>query len=185
MAMRDAKLRGDLVKVRGKGPVIGFQYTFVFIVLNFLVLVAFLYGLLWKPVLNVLDKRKTTVGADLSSAREQREKARALYVKYRETMDGAREDREKIIADGRREGGEERKRIVSEAEAEAEAIVERARHSIEGEKKQLEAELTGRIGEFSRELAARILAREINSEDHGELVDEFISEIGANGEKEA
>jgi F-type H+-transporting ATPase subunit b len=184
MKMRDDKKRGEFVKLRGKGPVIGFQYTFVFILLNFVIMVLFLYGLLWKPVLAVLDKRKATVAEDLAAARDQREKATVLHDKYQSTMAGARDEREEIIADGRREGSDERKRIVEEARNEAEAILERARQTIEGEKRRLEAELTGRIAGYSRELAERILSREINPEDHSGLVEEFLAEIGSKGEGE-
>lgn len=178
MAMRDAKTFGESVEVRGEGPVIGFQYTFVFIVLNFAILVIFLYGLMWKPILNVLDKRKETIADDLTTSRHRRREAEALFEKYRKTMEGARDERESIIADGHRQGDEERQRIVDEAKAEAKTTLERAALAIEGRREQLRRELAGEIGGFSVELAGKILGREVKNEDHSALVEEFLAKIG-------
>jgi len=179
MRMRDARLRGEFVKVRGKGPVIGFQYTFVFIVLNFLILVVFLYGLLWKPIITVLDKRRERISTDLATAREQRGKAEKLFEKYRGVMESSRAQREKIIADGRNEGQRERERIVEEARAEANALLERARLLIKAERERVRRELTAEVGGFAVALAEKILAREISQKDHEELINEFLCEIGA------
>jgi len=183
MAMRDEKLRDENVKVRGEGPVIGFQYTFIFILLNFAILVLFLYGLLWKPVLAVLDKRTQSVEKDLSQAHDHRKQAQDLYEKYRAEMDGAREEREEIVAGGRREGESERERIIDEARAEAQSLMERARLSIDSEREEARRELTAQVGAFSVELASRILEREIKEADHDALVDDFVSKIGSSGEK--
>ncbi len=185
MKMRDAKMGPDYVKVRGKGPVIGFQYTFVFIVLNFVILVVFLQGLLWKPVLNVLDKRRETVSEDLQQAKDHRRKAEALFEKYRATMESARKEREELIANGRREGEKERERITAEAKAEAASILERADLEVKAERNEIRRELVGSIGDFSVDLAARILGREVKPEDHRTLVNEFVGGIDSGeGEEE-
>lgn len=184
MRMREARLRGKFVQVRGKGPVIGFQYTFVFIVLNFLILVTFLYGLLWKPIIAVLDERRERISGDLTSAREQRKKAKELFGKYRAKIEQSREEREEIIADGRSEGEKERDRIIEEARAEAESVRERGRLSIDAERKELTRQLTAEVGRFTVQLAERILAREIRREDHDRMVDEFIASISEADEEE-
>ncbi len=184
MRMRDAQQRPDWVKVRGEGPVIGFQYTFVFVLLNFAILVLFLYGLLWKPVLSVLDQRRKSVSENIEQAKAKRQQAHELFEKYRKTMEEARGERERIIADGKREGEEERQKIVEEAKGESDAMLERARLSMESDRKEMEHELTTRVGAFSVQLASRILEREIKDEDHNALVDDFTKQIGSQEPKE-
>lgn len=184
MQMREARLRDEFVQVRGDGPVIGFQYTFVFIVLNFLILVTFLYGLLWKPIITVLDKRGERIDGDLTRARDHRKKAEELFEKYRAKMGQSREEGEEIIADSRNEGDKERERIIEEARAEAESMRERASLSIEAERKDLTRRLTAEVGEFSVQLAEKILAREMQRNDHDRMVDEFIASISEADEEE-
>ncbi len=179
MAMRDAQQRPEWVRVRGDGPVIGFQHTFVFVLLNFVILVLFLYGLLWKPILGVLDQRKKNIGGDIERARDRRRRAEELFEKYRKIMEEARDDRQGIIEDGRREGEEERQKIIDEAKAETEAMLERARLSMQSDRQQMERELTAQVGAFSVELARRILEREITEEDHRAIVDDFAARMAA------
>lgn len=179
MQMRDAQQRPEWVRVRGDGPVIGFQHTFVFVLLNFVILVLFLYGLLWKPILSVLDQRKEDVSGDIDRARDRRRRAEELFEKYRKIMEGARDERQGIIDDGRREGEEERQKIIDESKAEAEAMLERAQLAMQSDRQQMEQELTAQVGAFSVELAKRILAREITAEDHKAIVDDFAARMAA------
>ncbi|MHC4251691.1 MAG: ATP synthase F0 subunit B, partial [Planctomycetota bacterium] len=57
----EGEARHDRIMVKGSGSIVGFDLTMVFAGLNFLVLVAFLYAVLWEPVTRLLDERAQAI----------------------------------------------------------------------------------------------------------------------------
>ena len=68
--------------------------------------------------------------------------------------------------------------IINSAKERADGIVRQARIDAELEQKKAEAGIKREIIDLSSVLTRKMLKREINEEDHRELIDDFISEIG-------
>lgn len=165
------------VYVKGAGNIMGFDLTLVFIVMNFLGLLVILYLLLWDPILKVLDDRAATIQTDLDTAASNRKQAATLKGKYEQFMLGSKQERQELIAEGRKEGESERQRIVGAAREEAEKIVERTRGELEAAAEKVRRDLRAEVGGISVELAEKILRREISEQDHEELVNDFLSRL--------
>jgi F-type H+-transporting ATPase subunit b len=127
------------------------------------VFVTLLKPLLFDPLLKVFEEReKRTEGAKLE-ARQMDEEAGELLKKY-----------EAELAKVRREAGLERERlraqtakveakIMEEARAETAKIIEQGQARIRTEVEQLRRELEKSKPELARQIAARILEREVSS----------------------
>ena len=57
-------------------------------------------------------------------------------------------------------------------------MVRRANEDIELEKRKAMHDLKGEIVDISMELTEKVLGRELNENDHREMIDEFIEGIG-------
>ena len=68
--------------------------------------------------------------------------------------------------------------IVSKAKETADSIVRQAENQAELEIKKAEDEIKKEIVEVSAALANKLLEREINADDHKNLIDSFIEKIG-------
>lgn len=166
------------VYVKGGGDIMGFDFTLLFVVVNFLGLLIILYLLLWEPILKVLDDRAATIETDLTTASKNREEAGSLKGKYQHLILGSKQERQELIAEGRKEGQAERQRIVGEARSEADKVIERTRGELEAAADEARRDLRKEIGGLSVELARKILAREVSEDDNRRLVEDFLAKLG-------
>jgi len=165
------------VHVTGAGQLIAFDWTLLLVVLNFLGLLVILYLLLWEPILKVLDDRAATISGDLADAATKHEEATTLKRKYDQMLLGSKHQRQELIAEGRKEGDVERRRIVEVAQQEAEKIVSRTREELQAAADKARSDLRAEIGGLSVQLAEKILSREVRAEDNQKLVQDFLGKL--------
>ncbi|MBN2584029.1 MAG: F0F1 ATP synthase subunit B [Planctomycetes bacterium] len=166
-----------VVHAKGQGQLISFDATLIMIMLNFGGLLVILYLLLWDPILKVLDDRAATIAGDLEQAAKKHEDAAALKNKYDEMLLGSKQERQELIAEGRREGQTERQRIVEAAQQESEKVIARTKQELEAAAEKVRRDLRTEIGGLSVELARKILGREVQPDDNRHLVDDFLSKL--------
>ena len=68
--------------------------------------------------------------------------------------------------------------IISQANAEARAILDKAAADIAQEKKKALNDAKNEISEMAMAIAEKVVGRELNDVDQAKLVDEFINELG-------
>ncbi|HOI54655.1 MAG TPA: F0F1 ATP synthase subunit B [Phycisphaerae bacterium] len=174
---KEASADQATVHVKGPGGLIVFDFTLVLTVVNFAGLLIILYLLLWEPILKVLDDRAATIASDLEQAARKHEDATALKSKYDEMLLGSKQERQELIAEGRREGQAERQRIVDVAKQESEKVIARTKQELEATAEKARRDLRNEIGGLSVELARKILGREVRDEDNRHLVNDFLSKL--------
>lgn len=148
-------------------------------VVNFLILFAGLYFLLWKPILKMLDQRKERIQQGLEDAERAREERERAQSEFDKRLEEAAQEREKIIARAKEEAQEERKAIVAEAEQEAERVLIGAREEAQSEGERILEELRGQIAVLAIAAANRLIGEALDEERQRRLVDEFFSGISA------
>ena len=133
---------------------------------------------LYTPVRNMIAKRQAQLDAQYANAAEAERNAMADRDLYAEKLRGAKAEADGIMrkagADADRNGA----RIVTEARDKAEGIIRQAQNEVELEKKKAEAEIRRQIADVSTALTEQMLRREIRTEDHRELIDSFLEEMG-------
>ncbi len=148
-------------------------------VVNFLILFAGLYFLLWKPILKMFDQRKERIQQgleDAERAREERERAEAEFDKR---VEEAAQERERIIARATDEAQEERKSILAQAEQDAEKVLIGAREEAQSERERILEELRGQVAVLAIAAANRLIGEALDEERQRRLVDEFFTGISA------
>jgi F-type H+-transporting ATPase subunit b len=144
---------------------------------NLLILTWILKKFLWKPVTNMLEKRKNEVDEIYQKAEDAKRVAEKDRLEYRAKLDGAEEEAEEIVraATVRAEGLSES--IIDDAKSRADDTLRRAEAEIELEKKRAMNELKDEISSISMQIAENVVGREMNEDDHRELIDSFIDEL--------
>jgi len=134
----------DILKEFGFNPTL-----FIAQIINFLIILFVLKKILYKPVLDMLNKR----AQDIEKGVKDNEKAEKLLseaeTKESEILQSAQLKAEKIIADAKAEAIESRTQIEESARKESEKILSQARETIEIETKQAEEHLTKKIGSIA------------------------------------
>ena len=153
-------------------------WTIIFQICNLLILFLLVRKFLWKRVMAVLDARQKEIDGIYDAAGKDRDEAAQLKQTYTERMSGAREEADRLVRNAVDTAQNRGDAIVKEAQAEAAHMKQKAESEIEQEKRKAYSELMGEISGMAADIAGRMVEREINAEDHRQLVEEFIKSAG-------
>jgi F-type H+-transporting ATPase subunit b len=144
---------------------------------NLLILTWILKKFLWKPVTNMLEKRKNEVDEIYQKAEDAKRVAEKDRLEYRAKLDGAEEEAEEIVRAATARADKLSESIIDDAKSRADDTLRRAEAEIELEKKRAMNELKDEISSISMQIAENVVGREMNEDDHRELIDSFIDEL--------
>lgn len=133
---------------------------------------------LYAPVRSMIAKRQAQLDAQYANAAEAERSAAADRDLYAEKLSGAKAEADGIIRKAAADADRNGARIVTEARDKADGIIRQAQNEVELEKKKAEAEIRRQIANVSTALTEQMLRREIRTEDHRELIDSFLEEMG-------
>ncbi len=154
------------------------NWTLVFNLINFAILLYLLKRLLFKPALKYLDRRRETIHARMQAARADEERAVQLVAEQKEALAGARRRAEQIGEAAQREAEAVIAAGKGEARDAAERILEDGKRQLAQERDRMIGELREAYAEITVLGAERVLDREIRIEDHRRLLDQLLEEIG-------
>ena len=131
----------------------------------------------WGPLLDSLKAREDFIHESLAAAKQDRDPAEARLTEYDDKLTEARAEATAIVEEGRRDAEVLRQRVEEEARGEAEKMIERAKREISIAKETAVKDLYTLSGTLATDIAARIVGRELKAEDHQRLIEESISEL--------
>ena len=155
----------------------------IFAFVNFLLLVFILWKLLYKPITEMLDKRKKIIEDSLHDADKARRIAEAQKESYDRQIANAYAEAQGIINDAKNKAAEQADEIIADANKKAEEIKAQAALSIENERAKAMSEMKTEIANLASLAAAQILEREVSKSNNDEIVNNIIERAGREGWK--
>ena len=153
-------------------------WNFIAQICNLFIQMWLIKKFLFKPINEVIEKRRQLTENEIKGAREAKEKADAMKKEYETSLSSAQSQAAEIVANAQKEAQGKADSIVKEAEQQAKGIMERAEADIEQEKKKAINEAKDTIGGLAMDIAGKVVEKEINENDHKKLIDEFINNVG-------
>jgi len=153
-------------------------WTMIFTWGNLIILFILMKKFLFKPVNNILDKRKSEIDEMYKNASEDETAAKEMKKDYEAKLHDAKIEADEIVKSASRKAVLREEEIISEANAQASKIIERAKGQIEIERSNALAELREDVSEISVMIASKVLEKDIKESDHREIIDKFINEMG-------
>ena len=141
-------------------------WTFIAQICNLFIQMYLIKRFLFKPINEMLEKRRAAADAEITDAEAAKKEANAIKEEYEQNMQEAKAKANEILE------------IVKEASEQAAALKNKAEKEIAQEKKKAVNEVKGEIGGIAMDIAGKVIEREINEKDHEKLIDEFISNVG-------
>ena len=145
---------------------------------NLVILFLIVKKFLFKPVKKVLAQRQDLMDAQYSAAQEAQAQALADKDAWEHKMQSAKAEADAIMKDAASKAQIRGDRIVSDAREKADGIIRQAQTAAELERKKAEDGIKKEIVDVSAALAEKMLGREINSQDHRDMIDSFIEALG-------
>jgi F-type H+-transporting ATPase subunit b len=143
----------------------------------FLVLLALLFKGAWGPIMDGLQKREDSIAAMIDEAKQSSEQAADQLKEYEAKLAAAGEEARGIVAQSRKDAETAGERIVAEAQQSAQRERERAVADIANAKNAALEEISDKSVDIAVQLAGRIVNRELNSQDHSQLIREALDQL--------
>lgn len=148
----------------------------------FLALLGILWKYAWGPILAAVEARESRIQDTLDQAAKEREEAAKLLAEHRQQMADARRQAQELIAESREAGDRVRQDIEEKARVEGQALIERARESIQREKEAALDALRRESVDLALAAAAKLMQETLDAAKDRELVMGYIEELSEQGE---
>jgi F-type H+-transporting ATPase subunit b len=149
----------------------------IWVIATFVVMMGLLAKLAFKPIGEALERRGSTIKAQLDEAEKSRADAKKLMEDYQKQIAEARAEAAKVIEEARQLGEKVRKDVVDKANAEASAVVSRAQEEIVRQKDKGIQEMKDTIANLSVQIASKVIQKEVNEATHKQLVENLIKDL--------
>ena len=145
---------------------------------NLILLYLLLKKFLYKPVKKTLAQRQAEIDGQYESAQKAEKAALESKTEWEKRMSDAEITADSMIKNAAETAELRGEKIISDAKERAEGIVRQAEQQAELELKNAEAEIKHQITQISTAIAEKVIEREVNENDHRQLIDSFIDKIG-------
>lgn len=149
--------------------------------LTFVILLFLLAKFAWKPIVNAVNDRETSIVDALNQAKLAKKEMEELKADNERIIREAKIERDAILKEAR----DIKDRIVAEAKdaakAEGDKMIESAKQTINAEKNAAMADIKTQIGTISINIAESILKQKLdNNEAQNELVQNYLNKSNLN-----
>lgn len=153
-------------------------WTFIATIANLFIQVYLIKRFLFKPINEVLEKRRAIADAEIREAKDAKEQAQAMKNEYEANMQDAKNKANEILVSAQRTAAIQSEEILRETSKQVAAMKAKAESDIAQEKRKAVNDIKNEIGDMAMEIAGKVIEREISENDHAKLIDEFIANVG-------
>ena len=151
---------------------------FILIAGSFLLLIFLVKKYAWGNITSILDQRAEKISSDIDGAEEARKKAEELASKREAELAGSRTEAKTIIENAKETAETSKADILAEAKLEAGRLKEKANQEIAQNKAEALQSVKGDVADLTISLAEKILSKNLDSQAHKELIDQYIDQLG-------
>jgi F-type H+-transporting ATPase subunit b len=147
-------------EVSEAGGLFDINATLPLMAIQFMILVAILNVLFYKPIGKAIDERDGYVRTNLANAQERLMKADSLAEQYEQELAESRRKTQEIMASAQTEANQIASAKIAEAQREAQMKREEAQKELDQQKQEAMASLEQQVDSLSRQILAKVLGSE-------------------------
>ena len=160
--------------MEGLGLNLGYLFVQIF---NFAIIFVVLRAWVYKPILGLLERRRTAIAQGLEDARIASEARQNAEQEAQQVLAEAQTNSSQIIREANERAETQAKEIVAAAEADASKKREEALAEVEGERDRILGELRGQVGTLAIAAAQKLIQASLDEQRQRALIDEFFSGV--------
>ncbi len=145
---------------------------------NLLLLFLLIKKFLYKPVKKVLAERENALGKKYSDADNAKAEALKNQDIWQNKMASLKTEADVILSEAKEDALKCSQQIIEEGQKTADKILKKAEADAQLELKKAEAVIKKEIVDVSSALFEKLVEREMNTQDHQKLINQFLSETG-------
>jgi F-type H+-transporting ATPase subunit b len=143
----------------------------------FVIVVVILGKFAWGPVLSLLKQREEFIHKSLTDAKKDRDEAEARLKDYAAKLQSSQAEAVAIVERARQDADRLRDELRQRATSEADTMIKNAEREIEAQTKQAVRQIRQEAVGLSVSIASKLLQRNVTTEDHDKLIADALKEI--------
>jgi F-type H+-transporting ATPase subunit b len=153
-------------------------FTALFTLANTVTLFLVLKKFLFVPVMKMIQDRQKEIDDMYAEADQAKLEAAAMRSEYEDKLALAVQTSERMVKEAVERGQRREEDIIRQANAEADALLQKAQADIAQEKKKAINDAKDEITVIALDIAGKVVGRTLSDVDRSQLVDQFIEELG-------
>ena len=129
------------------------------------------------PITAAVEAREAALEEAINAAKLDREQAAKLLEQQRQQIEAARNDAQRLIADGRVAGEKLKSEMLEETRAQQQELLDRARREIQAEKERAIAELRTEAVDLAIAGASRVIEKNLDDRANRQLIESFLASL--------
>jgi F-type H+-transporting ATPase subunit b len=146
-------------------------------IVNFIILVLILRHFVYKPLMAMLEKRRTDIADSLKKVEEIEQRSQAMQAEHEKQMAKSKEEALAIIDKAKQAAETMRAEMLDVTKAENEKLLVRAQEDIAREKDKMLGEAKQDIGKLVIAASEKILQKELDEKTQERFIDEALNGI--------
>jgi len=152
-------------------------WSFLFAMVNFLILVGLLYKFLHGPLLAALEKRRKGIEDARKSAEQKEREAEKARSEYRQKLDEIEQERDRLLSEARNQAEGRREELLKQARAEAEREAVSLKRAWESERREALGAMQEEIADAALDLTGRILGELADADLESRLNEKLLERL--------
>lgn len=150
--------------------------SMLFYVVNFLILLGALIGLLYKPVKNMLKKKRENLDDVYAENEKLKAESEAREAEYQKKTEELKLENARIAANAAEAAQQKADALIADAQEQAKNIVAAAKKESATQMEQLKGEYRNSVNNVAVQVAQKLLEREITESDNDALIEQVLSD---------
>ncbi|MCU1495479.1 MAG: synthase subunit [Acidimicrobiaceae bacterium] len=159
--------------------------TFVVELILFIVVLGIVAKFILPPMQKAMDERSSTIRSALQAGDQGQAEAEHLAVERREVLESARAEARSLLDTAGARSAELFEQGRSRGRGEHDRILAEAQPRIDEERRAVERELTGRMGELVVAAAGSVVGEPVDVAKHRQVIDEAVARVLSGDESGA
>ncbi|MDY6340597.1 MAG: F0F1 ATP synthase subunit B [Saccharofermentans sp.] len=145
---------------------------------NLVILFLILKKFLFEPVKKIKAQRENEIETQYKKAEKARKEADDLKAGWEDKITTADQKADEIISEAVERANERNEIMLYESREKADQIIRKAKADIERDRREARETIKKEIVDVSQVISEQIIGREINMDDHRDLIDDAIDKLG-------
>jgi F-type H+-transporting ATPase subunit b len=149
----------------------------IWTLLAFVVAMLVLRKYAWPQINRILDQRQTQIEDSIDAAERTRREADELLAEYRQRLAEARAQADEIVAKAERAGEVAEREALDAAKEKREDLLEQTRRDIQAETQRAIQEIRREVADLTVQATEKVTKKTLNPDDQKRLVEEALAEL--------
>jgi F-type H+-transporting ATPase subunit b len=164
----------------GEGSSLAFTgSTYVFSILNIIVLFILLKLILFKPISKMMSDRTEKIKKNITDAENNKVETEKIKTEHQQQLEKLKDETNTIINNAHQKAQAEAEEIIKKAKHEAELLLAKSREQGEAEVQKALENVKDQVANLALLAASKVIQKNMDNEANRKLVEEFINEVGA------